>query len=162
MTALTADVAGTDEALTGAFMTAFLLTGSAEGAEAAVLEGLTAMDGNSMPDETLLLGTVAAAIATKIAGNRSINLPIELRRVLRLRKDLRQAFVLRVLIGLSREMCARVLNTPVNQIDELTGIAARMLTESAVTAPQREAVAASSPSKREGNALLWRRSCKPH
>src|SRR5260370_748783 len=99
MTALTADVAGTDEALTGAFMTAFLLTGSAEGAEAAVLEGLTAMDGNSMPDETLLLGTMAAALAPKTAGNPARKPPLEIRRGFPPPQHPGHAFFLRPAVG---------------------------------------------------------------
>jgi hypothetical protein len=125
----------TMEALGRTFITAVLLTGSAERAEAAVLEGIKIMERGNVSDEALLLqGTLSASIAARADGGRveeqehaSSLLPVELRRVLRLLPDFRRGFVLRVLIGLSREVCARMLQVEIQQIDELVCVAARAL-----------------------------------
>jgi len=45
-------------------------------------------------------------------------LPFELRRVLHLPPALRHCFVLRFLVGLSREACARLLRLEIRQVDE--------------------------------------------
>jgi DNA-directed RNA polymerase specialized sigma24 family protein len=45
-------------------------------------------------------------------------LPFELRRVLHLPPALRHSFVLRFLVGLSRETCARLLRLEIRQVDE--------------------------------------------
>jgi len=125
----------TNEALGRTFITALLLTGSAERAEAAVFEGIQVMERGKVSDETLLLqGTMSASIAARANGPRaeeqeyaSSLLPVELRRVLRLLPDFRRGFVLRVLVGLSREVCARMLQTEIQHIDELVYVAARAL-----------------------------------
>ena len=127
-----ASVPITDEALGRTFITALLLTGSAERAETAVLEGIRGMDRNNVSGEALLQGTVAASIAAKIPEQRaeeqaSSMLPVELRRVLRLSLDFRRCFVLRVLIGLPRAVCARLLQTEIHRIDELVYASARAL-----------------------------------
>jgi hypothetical protein len=125
----------TNEALGRTFITALLLTGSAERAEAAVLEGIKVTQRGEVSDEALLLqGTLSASIAAGADGPRaeeqqhaSSLLPVELRRVLRLLPDFRRGFVLRVLVGLSREVCARMLQTEIQHIDELVYAATRAL-----------------------------------
>lgn len=116
----------TNEGLGRAFRTALLLTASAERAEAAILEGVRAMGASEVSDESLLREVMTASIASKIHEERveeaerdSSWLPSALRRVLRLSRNLRHCFVLRVLAGLPREVCALMLQTGPQQIDEL-------------------------------------------
>jgi hypothetical protein len=47
-------------------------------------------------------------------------LPFELGCVLHLQPDLRHCYVLRILVGLSREVCAWLLHTDVEQISQRT------------------------------------------
>src|SRR5712691_7609487 len=129
-----ASVPITNEALGRAFTTALLLTGSAGKAEAAVLEGIRVMEQRNVSGEALLQGTIAASIATKLPEQRveeqayaAFLLPVELRRVLRLSQELRRCFVVRVLVGLSREVCARMLHTETHEIDEFVCVSARAL-----------------------------------
>ena len=49
-------------ALDGAFRAAFLLTGSLEVAETAVLDGIAALDVSHVPDEVLVFESVKSAI----------------------------------------------------------------------------------------------------
>jgi hypothetical protein len=116
------------------FVTALLLTGSTQRAEAAVLETIEATSLKEMSAGTLLEGTVSASLAGQIAGHQIdlgdsaiSSLPIELRNVLNLPADCHQCFVLRVLLGLRREVTARILHIETCQIDELSSIAARTL-----------------------------------
>ena len=129
-----ASVPVTNDALSRTFTTALLLTGSAERAEAAVLEGIRVMDRSRVSAEALLRTTGEASISAKIPCERveekesaSSLLPVELRRVLRLPPDFRRCFVLRVLVGLSREVCARMLQTEIHRVDELVCVSARAL-----------------------------------
>lgn len=110
-----------------AFITALLLTGSAKLAEAAILEGNRAMALDHVSGEALLRGAVNAAIEppTEISEQlpedlacASSMLPFELRRVLHLPTALRHCFVLRFLVGLPREDCARLLHLEIHQVDE--------------------------------------------
>jgi hypothetical protein len=109
-----------------AFLTALLLTGSAQRAEAAILEGRGAMDLDQLSEEVLFRRTVDAATApqsdlleepSEELERASATLPFELRRVLHLPLALRQCFVLRFLIGLPREVCAQLLRLEVRQVD---------------------------------------------
>ena len=47
-------------------------------------------------------------------------LPVELQHVLHLARNLRHCFVLRLLVGLSRALCAWLLHLETRQIDERT------------------------------------------
>jgi hypothetical protein len=129
-----AGVAMTNEVLGRPFITALLLTGSTEETEVAVLEGIKAMERHSFRGDALLQGTIAASIPTNIREEldegqeqTSSVLPVELRRVLRLSQELRRCYVLRVLLGLPREICARMLRTEIHRIDELVCVSARAL-----------------------------------
>src|ERR1700722_15288417 len=100
----------TNEALGKTYITALLFTGSEGDAEIAVLEGIRGMQRNCIRGDALLQETMAASIPTSVRGQllegqeqTSSQLPVELRRVLRLSQELRRCFVLRVLLGLSRE-----------------------------------------------------------
>jgi hypothetical protein len=92
------------------------------------------MDQNQLSGEALFQRTVAASIAAKIPAQRAEEqeygfsmLPLELRRVARLSPDHRRCFVLRVLMGLPREVCARMLQTEIQRIDELVCLSAQAL-----------------------------------
>jgi len=109
------------------FITAILLTASAERAEAAILESTRANDLDSMSDEALVREAVNAAInaqgeisapTLRDLERASSMLPFELRRVLHLKQPLRHCFVLRFLVGLPRESCARLLHLDMSQVDE--------------------------------------------
>ncbi|MBZ5593524.1 MAG: hypothetical protein LAP39_14875 [Acidobacteriia bacterium] len=110
-----------------AFLTALLLTGSAERAEAALLQAKGVLGLDNTSGEALLRRAVNAAIEPPLETveqpsedleRASSSLPCELRRVLHLRPALRHCFVLRFLVGLPREVCARLLHLEVPQIDE--------------------------------------------
>lgn len=113
------------EAAGRAFITAFLLTGNAGSAEAAVLKSIGFMNCVDASGEELFQGTVSAKIETdELPGPRQPEpgsafemLPVELQRVLQLPRRIRQCFVLRVLVGLSREVCARLLSFDGRQVD---------------------------------------------
>jgi hypothetical protein len=127
----------TSEYLATPFLTAFLLTGSAKRAEAAMLEGIRAWDGEVDPDEELLRNTVRAALGRRQTSRlqpaeetaQAPQLPVELQRVARLPLDLRQCYVLRLLVGWSREACARLLFLDTDAVDRDTGLAAQALAE---------------------------------
>ena len=118
------------------FMTTLLLSGSAERAEAAVLEAIRCLDTGDASGETLLWHAIGAAIAptprvavcpTTENDRAASSLPRELKRVLRLTTVLRQCFVLRIFAGLPREVCAHLLHLDVGQVDEGTCAAAQAL-----------------------------------
>jgi hypothetical protein len=118
----------TDEALNQAYTTAFLLTGNPAQAEASVLEGIRTMEHDNVSRDALLPGTLTASVASPSELQSDVaSLPPELRRVLRLSLDLRRSYVLRFLVGLSREVCARMLNRDIHQIDDLVCASARAL-----------------------------------
>jgi DNA-directed RNA polymerase specialized sigma24 family protein len=109
------------------FLTALLLTGSAERAEAAILHAHGVLSHDNASGEALLRGVVHAAIEPRSEaanqlpeelGRASSMLPFELRRVLHLPQALRHCFVLRFLVGLPREVCARLLHLEIRQVDE--------------------------------------------
>lgn len=120
------------------FMTTLLLSGSAERAEAAVLEAIRRLDTGDASGETLLWHAIEAAIApappvvvrpTAENDRAAASLPRELKRVLRLKTVLRQCFVLRIFAGLPREVCAHLLRLDIGQVDEGTCAAAQALAE---------------------------------
>jgi len=103
------------------FITAILLSSNVKRAEAAVLNGIQSMDldqtatsacGEEGPDDNNYEFKAAAAL-----------LPAELQRVLQLTRDLRRCFVLRMLVGMSRERCAALLDIDVAQVDQGTYMA---------------------------------------
>jgi DNA-directed RNA polymerase specialized sigma24 family protein len=126
----------TSESLWTTFVTAVLLTGSLKRAETAMIEGIRLLDVEVDPIEELHRTTVSAAIdphdrpqAPEEIAQASLRLPVELQRVLRLPLDLRRSFVLRLLVGLPRESCARLLGLDTGDIDRATCLAARALAQ---------------------------------
>jgi len=117
-----------DKAARKAFLTALLLTGSMERAETAILEGARLLDPDEASGEALWREAVMASLEppNETPGrledqeHLATILPWELRRVLRLSPDLRHCFVLRLLAGWPREVCARLLHLEIRQVDERT------------------------------------------
>jgi hypothetical protein len=110
----------TAEGLCIAFRTALLLTGEVLRAETAMAFAIRSLNSGQILDEALLLGTLKAAVSSsKDCELRSEppSLPLALRCVLRLATDHRHCFVLRVLVGLSRDECSRLLSRATDQID---------------------------------------------
>jgi hypothetical protein len=117
-----------DEAINRAYITALVLTASPQAAEAAVLEGIRTMENDNVSGDALLQGTLTASVAFPSDRQGDVSsLPPELRRVSRLSTELRRCYVLRVLVGLPRETCARMLHTGIHHIDDLVCASARAL-----------------------------------
>ena len=117
------------ETLENAFVAGLLLTGSVQRAESAILESVRMSCPDDLFGKTLFRRAVHYSIDQQIeasaeqekelAGAASI-LPFELRCVLNLPRYLRYCYVLRILVGLPREVCAWLLHLDVSQIDQYT------------------------------------------
>ena len=127
----------TSEALSRAFITTLLFTGSVSQSEAALLEGIQDLDLDDDASGELLIRTALQA-AIERQGKAAEQqpeeveyaltlVPPELRRVLRLPADLRHSFLLRILGGLPSDVCASLLHLEIRQVDEAAGDAAQML-----------------------------------
>jgi|SRR5271155_62700 hypothetical protein len=120
----------TTHLLDRAFLTAHLLTGNAEDAEAAIEEAIKAWDPVG-EDERILMRRVIRASLRHEGGYGSYapsgSLPLELENVLSLSIQLRRCFVLRVLEGLPRETCGELLHLDSPQVDGNTCAALRLL-----------------------------------
>lgn len=130
-------VAGSSQMVGRAFTTALLLTANVAQAEAAVLDGIRALESGDVSDEKLSLMAMMAAIAPRNDGTWHANgfedassiLPPELTPVLRLPLHLRKCFVLRVLMSTPRERCAGLLHLDVNELDQNICLAAQALAQ---------------------------------
>jgi hypothetical protein len=116
------------------FIAALLLTGSAEVAEEAVLEGIESWDNGEAFGASVFHATLRAAIRIALQKGSprereisSVRLPDELSRVLLLPTDLRYCFVLRSLIGLPRAECSQLLQLDGARLDEQCASAALAL-----------------------------------
>jgi hypothetical protein len=110
------------KALSNAFWMALLLTGNVEAAEAAVLDGIASLELDRIPDDSLLLGAAKSAIHRRTAVPEHFEalslLPAELRRLFLLTPNDRDCFVLRVLIGLSSELCSGILHLSIHEVED--------------------------------------------
>ena len=110
----------TSNAVHTAFRVALLLAGATKTAELAVLDGIDACENISL--RSLLIETVRSTIrrrAESLAVLDGINLlPPELRRLLGLRPIFRDCFVLRILVGLSPEVCAEILDVSNTEFED--------------------------------------------
>ena len=122
-----------DKCLSRIFVAAYLLTGSAQQAEAMMLESIQQLDIDATRNGCLSWKSIAAAIARGCSGAEqrpdepSTALPIELLRVLRLSPRLRQCFVLRVLMAMPRQYCADLLRIDAEEVDASSRLAAQKL-----------------------------------
>ena len=117
------------ETLENAFIAGLLLTGSVERAETAILESVRISCPDDLFSEALFRRTVHYSIEPqnevqaeqqKELDRAASILPFELRCVLNLPRNLRYCYVLRILVGLSREVCAWLLHLEPSQVDQRT------------------------------------------
>jgi len=127
---------GIEDTISLAFRTAHLLTASVHQAESAVLKAIGSFDPESDSEQTLLRSTMHAAVCSverklqstpNQPASTGSSVPIELQAVLHLSKDLRRCFVLRILVGMSRQACARLLRLKVRSVDQYTRAALQCL-----------------------------------
>ena len=126
---------GIEHTISRAFLIVQLLTRSASQAESAVMEALDSWDPAGESEEVLLERVLAAGIRIQGAGAASrsnepelpASFPREIQAVLRLPAQIRCCFVLRILVGLSRPVCARLLHLSSRQVDEYTSRALKRL-----------------------------------
>jgi hypothetical protein len=108
------------KALDGAFRAAFMLTGSTQTAELAVLDGIAATEFDGAMGDVFLLETVKAAIQRRPDSAHQSQqppscLPLELRRLFLLAPISRDCFVLRVLLGITPQTCSGILNLTIEE-----------------------------------------------
>jgi hypothetical protein len=111
-----------------AFVVGLLLTGSMKQAEDAVVESVDCIDTRRISGEQLVRGVIRSWLRStarvQAAGTAdeasAAMLPLELRRVLHLPRELRECFVLRMLMGLPREVCAWLLHIEPEEVRRLT------------------------------------------
>src|ERR1700676_1338783 len=102
------------KALDRAFCAAFMLTGSMQAAEHAVLNGIAATERSGAGEDAFLLGTIKAAIQRRAdsphqSHQRCAQLPLELRRLFLLAPMSRDCFVLRILLRIPGGFCSGFL-----------------------------------------------------
>jgi hypothetical protein len=106
------------------------LTGTAEQAQSAAMEAITSWDADNETDDALYTKVVEAAARAEILSNAlppseldaaaSSHLPEELLAVLKLEPIIRRCFVLRILVGLSVEACAGLLQLRAHRVNQYT------------------------------------------
>jgi hypothetical protein len=133
----TSDANGVGQGLNEMFIAAILLTGCTERAERAVVEGIE-LGEDDLSKHMVLQATIRAAVKPEMMDDeagpsqpqQAVSwLPIQLQRVLLLPRDLRHAFVLRLLLGLPRDQCSRLLHLDDGKLDERVGEAATVLAQ---------------------------------
>jgi DNA-directed RNA polymerase specialized sigma24 family protein len=112
-----------------AFLAAHLLTANTGQAERSVVEAMESWDPDDNSDEVLFQQVLRSVLQANVEGVPSSSndpdspdslLPIELKAVLLLPPQLRHCFVLRMLVGLSRQTCARLLHLHSREVDRYT------------------------------------------
>ena len=107
-------------ALEMAFRTALLLTGNTKTAEAAVMDGIGACE--DLSGCGLLIEAVRSTIRRRTKSAAATDaldlLPPELRRLYMLQPLSRDCFVLRILVGLSSEVCAELLDIAITEFED--------------------------------------------
>ncbi len=125
-----------DNSLSRLFVAAYLLTGCAKQAEAAVSESIRRLGTDATRAGRLSWKAIDAALmregraADQTADEAAAALPLELARVLRLSPLLRRCFVLRVLMAMPRQYCAGLLRIDAEQVDANSSLAAQELARS--------------------------------
>jgi len=107
-------------ALDMAFRTAWLLAGNSKTAEAAVLDGIGACE--DISHRGLLIEAVRSMLRRRASSVDAAGpvqlLPLELSRLIMLKPLSRDCFVLRLLVGLSPEVCAGLLDISITESEE--------------------------------------------
>ena len=122
--------------LSAAYRVAFLLTGTSRSAEEAVTRAIESSHLEGVTNDELFERTVIAATEMGasleypgFALDETELLPNELQEVAHLPAGLRQPFVLRVLLSMSRDSSARLLALDASAVDRTAGLAAQMLAD---------------------------------
>ena len=107
-------------ALEMAFRAALLLAGTTKTAEAAVMDGIGVCE--DLSHRRFLIEAVRSTIRRR---TKSANAPdalkllsLELRRLFMLQPLSRDCFVLRILVGLSPEVCAELLGVSITELED--------------------------------------------
>jgi hypothetical protein len=115
------------ETIENAFIVGLLLTGSIEQAERAIVDSIHCSETEDVCGQRVFRRVIQWAVdpqeqrSCRVIDEASVRiLPFELGCVLHLPPDLRHCYVLRILVGLSREVCAWLLHTDVEQISQRT------------------------------------------
>jgi DNA-directed RNA polymerase specialized sigma24 family protein len=135
---VTARESGNDieQTISKAFFTAHLLTASSEQAERATMEAIDSWNPDEESEEVLFRSVLGAAARAQIrhVSSRSNEpdmaesyLPVELQAVLKLAPQFRRCYVLRMLVGLSPQVCARLLHLDSRRVDWYTRAALECL-----------------------------------
>jgi len=105
--------------LTQAIVTAYLITGSTGQSEAAVMAAIEQWEPNKGVKSLLEL---VAGLAVKYEGGQRDEWPLrgELQNVVRLPLNARRSFVLRILLGVPREVCTKLLHLNTDEVDYQT------------------------------------------
>ena len=107
-------------ALDMAFRTALLLAGNTKTAEASVMDGIGACE--DLSHRGLLIEAVRSTIRRRTKSADAPDalelLPPELRRLFMLQPLSRDCFVLRILVGLSPEVCAELLDVSITGFED--------------------------------------------
>ena len=119
------------KALEEAFRAAFLLTGSTEVAENAVLDAIATLEFDDFVDD-VFVETVNSAIQRRAnfsgqSPQAPSHLPLELRRLFLLAPMPRDSFVLRILLGMPPATCSAVLRVTVHEIEDVLSAALQEL-----------------------------------
>ena len=103
-----------------AFRTALLLAGNTKTAEASVIDGIGACE--DLSHRGLLIEVVRSTIRRRTKSTDGPDaldlLPPELRRLFMLQPLSRDCFVLRILVGLSPEVCAELLDVSITELED--------------------------------------------
>ena len=120
-----------------AYRVAVLLTGNTRSAEEAVAHVIESTNLDAVTNDELFERTVTAATGMGSSSEYSgfvldemELLPYELQEVAHLPEGLRQPFVLRVLLSMSRDSSARLLDLDAGAVDQTAGLAAQVLARS--------------------------------
>jgi hypothetical protein len=105
--------------LTQAIVTAYLITGSTGRSEAAVMAAIEHWEPNKGVKSLLEL---VAGLAVKYEGGPRDEWPLrgELQNVVQLPRNARRSFVLRILLGVPREVCTKLLDLNTDEVDHQT------------------------------------------
>ena len=103
-----------------AFRTALLLAGNTKTAETAVMDGIDACE--DLSHRGLLIEAVRSTIRRRTKSAQAPDaldlLPPELRRLFMLQPLSRDCFVLRILVGLSPEVCEELLDVSITELED--------------------------------------------
>jgi hypothetical protein len=124
------------ETIENAFIVGLLLTGGIEQAERAIVDSIHCSETEDVCGQRVFRRVIQWAVdpqeqrSCRVIDEASVRiLPFELGCVLHLPPDLRHCYVLRILVGLSREVCAWLLHTDVEQISQRTQSAVNSLAQ---------------------------------